>query len=181
MPERDARLVQLDFPQLTADMIRELRLTGTLGVFNLLGEVRPVYIVASRGGALDVRSSPPVFTSASIFNGFADVPAANAIIADTGALPAGNYDMFASISYEGSLPGVRGEIQLQHRNAANAATLAVPLDLVLSGNVSRSNLVLPLVGYTLGLNERFRVQLLGGNIVSGGMTASIGILIRPTP
>jgi len=179
MAVRNPAIPQLDFPQLTADIIRQLRLTGTLGLFNMSDVVNPVYIVAAREGALNVVATTPVFGSGEIFTGFASVPAANAIVIDTGQLPAGDYDIFGSIAYSGT-GTANGHIELQHRNAANAATLAVLIDSPNSGRSSAIEIALPLTGYTLALNERLRVQLLlAGN--SGSVTGIIGARIRPTP
>ena len=120
-----------------------------------------------------------MWTSAQIVNGFDDGPLANAVNVDTGQLPAGTYDIFASISYNGT--GVaQGHFELQHRNAANAATLAVLLDLAFAGIANSGNLGLSDVGYVIAANERLRVQVLASNF-SGGLSGVIGFRIRPIP
>jgi len=179
MAPRNPAKVQLDFPQLTADLISQLRLTGTVGLIDFLDAVRPVYIVASREGALAFTASQPLFTSAGVSSGFAVNPLANAVIADSGPLPAGDYDIFASMSMNGNLTAT-GHIELQHRNAANAATLAVLLDMSGGGVPNDIHADIPALGYTLALNERLRFQLLLGNM-TGGVSANVGVQIRPTP
>lgn len=178
MAERDASRVQLDFPQLTADIIRQLRLTGTVGLIDFLDAVRPVYIVASREGALAFTASAPLFASAGITSGHANAPLINAIIADTGPLPAGSYDIFANMASHLSAP--LGPVQLQHRNAANAATLAVLLQTQSGAATTVMTAALPLMGYTLALNERLRFQSLAGNS-AGSISVVVGVQIRPTP
>lgn len=182
MPPRNPDVVQLDFPQLTADLIAELRLQGTLGLLDFLTAVRPVYIVASRAGALAVSAVLPAFGSAEITNGDANNPAANTIIGDTGALPAGDYDIFASISVA-SVVGAPAStaVFLQHRNAANTVTLATLLHGTSIGAVNIGMFAqLPLTGYTIGLNERLRWILLVSNII-GHVGTVIGARLRPTP
>ncbi len=180
MPPRDPTVLQLDFPLLVADLIEQLRLTGTMGLLNFLPEVRPTFIVGSREGALSITERAPVFASAEIFSGFNAAPAVNVVVVDTGALPAGDYDVFAAINFNG--PGLgQGHIDLEHRNAANAATLSVPLSISMSGfNNEEANVDLPVIGQRLALNERLRVRLILFGI-SGSCTAVIGARIRTTP
>lgn len=185
MAERDANLPQLDFPQLTADLIRELRLTGTLGLLGMGDLVVPTFIIGSRGGALAVTAEAPVFTSAQIFDGSVNAPAVNTVIVDSLALPAGDYDVFGSITLGGNAPVTNATLELQHRDAANAATLAVLLNI--GGSVAGTavnevpTLSLPLIGYRIGLNERLRVQLVDDGTASGRCAGVIGVRIRPTP
>lgn len=179
MAPRDPSQVQLDFPELIADLIRQLRLTGTVGVLELLDQVRPVYIVAQREGALAITVTPPIFSSADITSGSANASAANAIIMDSGPLPAGDYDVFGSLSIRGTST-VNGPCALQHRDAANAVTLATLLQVSFDGGALLNDLDLPPIVYTLGLNERLRVQNLSGAVV-GIISGVIAHRIRPTP
>ena len=178
MAPRDPARVQLDFPQLTADIIRQLNLTGVVGLLEFLDAVRPVYIVASREGALAFTASAPLFTSAGITGTTADNPPANAIVGDTGALPAGDYDIFGSMASVNAA-GL-GEVSLQHRNAGNTATLANLLWLNSRATNNSQTLALPLLGYTLAINERFRFQNTGNNF-AGTLSTVIGVQIRPSP
>jgi len=180
MAERDASKVQLDFPQLTADIIRQLNLTGTLGLLDLNTEVRPVYIVASRAGALTVESTGVVFSSAEVTFGEAVNPGINAVIADTGALPAGTYDIQAQISLNGNNLAATGPARLEHRNAANAATLATLMSVGLAAVLNLDSPWLPLMGYTLALNERLRI-LSPSVAMVGSMSGTIFARLRPTP
>lgn len=179
MAPRDPTKPQLDFPALVADLIEELRLTGQVGLLDFLDAVRPVYIVAAREGALAFSATGPTFTSAGITGTSADNPALNVIVGDTGPLAAGDYDIWANMSMAIATTGI-GPIELQHRNAANTATLAVLLHLHgRAGDKTLSN-QLPLIGYTVGLNERFRFQVLVAGI-AGSVGTVIGLQIRPTP
>lgn len=179
MAGRDASRVQLDFPELVAELISQLRLTGTVGLLELSDQVTPVYIVAQRAGALSFSADLPLFTSAGITSGSLSNAAANAIVADTGQLPAGNYDIFANMALVGNAASA-GPIALQHRNAANAVTLATLLQLNVRTTQFGDTIILPLTGYTLALNERLRVINLAGTM-GGEVAATIGIRIRPTP
>lgn len=179
MPPRDPSKTQLDNPELLAALISELQIIGQIGLIDFVPAVNPVFIVGSRG--LSINVEPPVYQSAEIFSGATQAPAVNAIIADTGALPAGDYDIFCNIAGSGISAAVFSAITLQHRNAANAATLATLLATShnASGNVPVFG-SLPLTGYQLALDERLRVIMLLGNL-TGGVTASIGVRRRPTP
>lgn len=181
MSPRDPERVQLDFPQLTADLIRQLNLTGTLGLLDFLTEVRPVYIVAQRAGALEVTTTPITFTSASIFDGDVALPAANTVIADTGALPSGIYDLLVQMEFQGRVNLNEGFVRLQHRNAANAATLATLARLTVTASVLMQSVVLPLIGYEIATNERVRVLSPNLALTQGGVTGTIFMQIRPTP
>ena len=178
MAKRDPNRPQLDFPDLVAELITQLRLTGQIGLLDFSDQVSPVYIVAAREGALAFTASAPVFTSAGVVGTTLDNPAANAIIGDTGALAAGTYDIFASMSHTNA--GGLGEVSLQHRNAANNATLANLLWLNSRAVDHQGTNALPLMGYTIGLNERFRFQNTGP-AYAGVLGTVIGVQIRPTP
>ena len=179
MSQRDPDKPQLDFPQLTADIISELRLTGQVGLLDFLDEVRPVYIVSARGGSLPVRTTVAAFTSASITGSSPINPAANTIISDTGPLPAGDYDMYCNLTVQGTM-NVSGRIEFQHRDAANTATLGILLTLGMTTTHQANSVQLPLIGYTLGLNERLRI-IVGGGGVTGIVTLAFGFQLRPTP
>ena len=125
MGQRDASRVQLDFPELVADIIRQLSLTGTLGLLEFSDQVTPVYIVAQRAGALAFTAEQPLFGSAEITFASAVNPLANAILGDTGALAAGDYDIFASIGLVGNAVTVSGRCVLQHRNAEHTDTCRI--------------------------------------------------------
>lgn len=182
MAVRDASRVQLDFPQLTADLIAQLRLTGVVGLLELLTEVRPVYIVASRAGALNVSTNLPLFQASEIIGSGAANAAANAIIGDTGPLAAGDYDIFASIDVVAKTNvGANTAVILQHRDAANAVTIA---SLLFAGHLGAADLAshaqLPLTGYQIALNERLRFINSVSSMI-GHIGTVIGVRLRPTP
>jgi len=179
MAGRDADRPQLDFPQLTADIIRQLRLTGQLGLLEFSDQVAPVYIVAQREGALSFTVAAPVFESAEVVDLTVTNVVANAILADTGQLPAGDYDIYGAASQAG-LSGGDGALELQHRDAANAATLAVVMVLTLQNATGKSQVNLPLIGYQIGLNERLRWQNTGGT-ANGSTSSMIAAHRRVTP
>lgn len=157
MAERDASKVQLDFPQLTADIIAALRLTGTLGLFDMSDVVIPTISVGNIRPTT-VTLIPPAFTSAGIFSDTTTAPVLNAILADTGPLPSGDYDVIVGFSQMNNTN--TSNVEFQHRNAANAANLAAwPNVLQLNANPV-SNLMPLKFGYTLAFNERFRFQVL---------------------
>jgi len=121
MPLRNPDVVQLDFPQLTSDLINELRLTGTIGLLNFLPEVRPTFIIGSRG--LSFLQEETVYLASEIFQLELNNPASALPMADTGPLPAGDYDVKAWMDTAQSA-GSPTSVQLDHRNAADTATLS---------------------------------------------------------
>jgi len=182
MAPRDPNKPQLDFPQLTADIISQLRLTGQVGLIDFMDAIRPVYIVAARQGALSVSVDLPAFESGEVSSGSAFDPAANTIIGDTGPLPSGIYDIWGGISIAGATGvGAAAAVVLQHRDAANAATLATLLQASHTGlAVTSMQAQLPLIGYTLGVNERLRYINLTSSI-AGHVGTTIVARLRPTP
>lgn len=179
MAERDASKVQLDFPQLTADLIAALRLTGTLGVLNLGDTVIPTISVG------DVR--PPTFSfqpvtyqSSEFFFGNQGNVAANTIVVDTGPLAAGTYDLTCSLGISCSVAAITAPARLEHRNAADAATLATPISLPVSSSLLANSVVLQQIGYVIALNERLRIMT-PGLVIVGAVSGTIGLTLRPTP
>jgi len=180
MAGRDASRVQLDFPDLVADLIRQLRLTGTLGLLELSDQVTPVYIVAQREGALQVTVAPITFESAEITQGDAWSPAAFTVIADTGALAAGTYDLQLQLSITADAALVGGPLVIEHRNAANLVTLATLLSLHVGVSDIAAATESPIFSYVLALNERLRI-VTGSTAWIGGVTGHIYAALRPTP
>jgi len=179
MAGRDPTRPQLDDPALIAELITALRLMGQVGLLNFSDEVIPAYLIGSRG--INFGGDLPAFTSAAVFSGAVDLPLANTIVADTGPLPAGTYDVMAQINLLGSTAVASANCPFQHRNAANNATLAT-LNFFYINTTDRTVFVfIPLFGYVLGLNERLRISSPGLNMASGGIGANIFAQIRPTP
>jgi len=180
MAERNQNIVQLDFPELTNDLIEQLQLKGVVGLLDFLDTVQPTYIVAARPGLSLATFEAPIFASAEVFSGHAADPVANTVIADTGQLAAGTYNVQAQIGWTG-LPALDGFFEIQHRNAANAATLSrmliIPADPTFNSNL---NALLPLIGYTIALNERIRAISPTSN-TTGDLSATIYASVRPVP
>lgn len=179
MAQRDSKKVQLDFPQLTADIIAALRLTGTLGLFDMSDVVVPTISVGNvRPQTFSFE--PVVFGSSEITFGEQANSAIDTILADTGPLAAGTYNIMAALSLSGSVAGVNSPLVLQHRNSANTATLATLLSLTITTTANYHNSFLPLIGYVIGLNERLRVKT-ANILLAGTNSATIFATLRPTP
>lgn len=177
MPPRDPSKIQLDFPQLTADVIDQLNLVGTVGLLDFAPTVLPVFIIGDRD--LSVDASPPVYTSAQIFTGSVFNPAAASVMATTGPLPAGTYDVFGQIGFTGGSVAA-GQVQMQHRNAADAVNLAIMAELALDGGTGRVAVArMSPIGYVIAENERIRVQI--STLGAGKFWAQIFAAIRPIP
>ncbi len=173
MPPRDPNKVQLDFPLLVSDLIRQLNLTGALGVLDFSPQVVPVFIVGDRD--LSVVAEAPPFAPAQITTGEANNPASGTVIADTGQLPAGDYDVFLYGGIAATTMAVANCI-FQHRDAANAVTLnAWAIPGVAPVSISQ---FIPLV-LTIANDERLR--FVTGTIITGNVSATIGHRIRPVP
>lgn len=180
MPPRDPSKVQLDFPDLVADLISDLNLRGTVGLMDFVDSMQPVYVAGSREGALSLANLQPTFTTAEIFADQTGSPAANAVLADTGALVAGTYDVYAMASWGYSPAVSAGPIfDFQHRNAADAVTLArVPYaSLVAVADGQHDNLSFT-YATVVAENERLRWQLLLGAAV--GPTSTVIMASRRT-
>ena len=177
MADRDASKVQLDFPQLTADLIRDLRLTGVLGLLNLSDTVVPIISVGNVRPQI-VRTDLAAFDSAEVFSGSVSAPGAIAVVVDTGQLPQGTYDaMFGGSTSAATVAGMN--LELQWRNAANNANLATwPHDGKTTTNVS-AQFNVERTALNIGLNERLRWTniLAHGGFVKGWIMAAL----RPTP
>jgi len=179
MAGRDSTRPQLEFPALVAELIDQLRLTGQVGRLNFSDEVIPAFLIGSRG--INFGGDLPAFASAAIFSGSFSNPAANTILADTGPLAAGTYDVQGSLSMAGTVAAGSGVFILEHRNAANNATLARLIDLIITPTHQQSGVLLPLMGYVLSLNERLRAISPAQAVANGGLSSIIYAQIRPTP
>jgi len=180
MAQRDPTRPQLDFPELVAELITRLRLTGQVGLLDFSDQVVPAFLIGSRG--IDFGGASPVFTSAETFFGELQDPAISAIVVDTGPLPEGTYDFTANLSLSGSatLGGVLGPLRLEHRNAANNATLATLLGVTMKTPETNGTTVLPVLGYTIALNERFQI-ISPAVAMIGSVSGTIFAARRPTP
>ena len=177
MADRDPAKVQLDFPELTADLIRDLRLTGTVGLLNLSDTVVPIISVGNVRPQI-VRTDVATFDSAEVFSGSASAPGANAVIADTTALPPGEYDVMFGSSISAANP-FAARFELQWRNAANAANLAVWPHAVQRAAGDGVVFMFGPTALNIGLNERLRwVNILA---ITGAASCWIMAALRPTP
>lgn len=178
MPPRDPSKIQLDFPLLTADLIEQLNLIGTIGLLDFAPTVIPVYIIGDRD--LSVDAVAPAWTSAQIVEGFDTDPGFVDTIVDTGQLPAGTYDIFGAIGTKAT-GAAASRIELQHRNAANSATVQILLSMPFTTTPSDTHATLAPMGYVIAANERLRVALPGSVNSTGPVSAVIGFRIRPIP
>ena len=179
MPPRDPTKVQLDFPILVAELIDQLQLLGSVGLLDFEPSVQPVFLIGSRGVVF--ASEIPAFASSEVFSGVANNAPANTVIMDTGALAAGTYDIFGTLTQSGNTPFTTTQFRLEHRNAANNATLATLLiSAIHNSGVIAQSVVLAPIGYQIGLNERFRA-VSPGSLMSGIIAATFFATLRPTP
>lgn len=79
-------------------------------------------------------------------------PAANAVQADTGPLAQGLYDFLVNLAVSDTVAVGKGLV-IEHRNAANAATLQVLGGVAPNGG----NAPIILTRYSIATNERIRV------------------------
>lgn len=89
-----------------------------------------------------------------------------ALLADTGPLPAGVYDIEINLAVADAIIAGAGSF-VEHRNAANAATLKDLGGHTAGGGSAR----LRFENYRLALNERIRV--VGGSAANGAASLSV--------
>jgi hypothetical protein len=99
-------------------------------------------------------------------------PGASAVLADTGALAAGDYDFDVAMAILDTNAVGKGMV-VEHRNAANAATL-----FQLGGCASPGNQWLHIQRKTLALNERIRV--IAGTAAGAASSLYISAIARRT-
>ena len=175
MPPRDVLITQLDNPDLVADLISELRIIGTVGLLGFEPSVVPTFIVGSRG--LTVTAVQVDFLPAQIFSAQSNNPAANAIITDTGPLPAGSYDIKFALSNAITVMAVPGSTTFEHRDAANAASL-YNWDLTGASGVFSGSMV---VEYAAVLAENERLRVRQTQAFTGSVAGTIAAKRRLTP
>ena len=118
-----------------------------IGGVDLAGLVRSLRVLAD--GTAKAREDALPMTWVSVKSA---APAANAVQADTGALAAGDYDFDIQLSVGDTTAAGKGLV-IEHRNAANAATLQ---NLGGCGDQGCA-IQVRLRRYTLAVNERIRV------------------------
>lgn len=92
-----------------------------------------------------------------------------AVLADTGPLPAGVYDVKVHLAVSDAIIAGAGAF-IEHRNAANAATLKDLGGQVAGGGSG----VFRFENYRLALNERIRV--VGGPVANGAASLAVGAI-----
>lgn len=181
MPPRDPSKPQLDFPQLVADIIEQLQLTGQVGLLDFLPSVQPTYLVAARSGVL-AATERPLFDSPAIFAAGFAAPAANLTFVDTGPVPAGTYNLFANCQVSMHTGAQGNFVELQHRDVTNVATLATLASCPIEQNVrAYQDAHVPLIRYEIGLNERIRWQFNSGVVGVGTVSVMLGVILIPAP
>lgn len=145
-----------DDPELTVNLTRLLNIRGPLGLLKVLDTVVPV---VSLGNVVQpiVEINQPAFRSTDVFsNGVLVAPAAGTVLADTGQLAAGTFDVQYYVSAMDFL-GTR-QLDFEHRNAANAANLAIWSFLFFNAVENQTKQWGPFnMGYEVALNERLRI------------------------
>lgn len=178
MPPRDPGKPQLDFPLLIADLIAQLNIVGQIGVLDFSDTVQPMFIVGTREGALSVTSEAVDYTSAQLFSAASAAPGLNQVLADTGQLPAGTYDIQVGYSMSGDI--VADFLFFQHRNAGNTADLSsLP---IARGPLDHRDATMPLnFAVIVATNERLRFQI--GTATTAGSRVGTWIMakVRPAP
>ena len=173
MAEVDPTVPQVVDPERTVDLTRLLQIRGPLGVLNVLDTIVPVVNMGDVV-ARAVRVNQPVFGSSDIFSiNLQTAAPINTIHADTGPLPEGDYDIIL-IGHVQSTIALNWEFQ--HRDAANAANLALWFDGTYANTVGSGQFVRQTFAYTFGLNERLRVLNL--TALPAGHTSYAAIFAR---
>lgn len=155
MAEQNSNIPQVTDPNTVADLIRLLQIRGAIGVLNVADIVLPVVNLGDLSPSETI-ARLPAWRSTDVFSeGVQVTPAAGTVLADTGQLPAGVYDVaFMCSSNEDA--DTQGVIDFEHRNAANAANLAVWSHLLRNSALATTVWAYYTFGYELAVNERLR-------------------------
>ena len=138
--------------------------------FVLDGEVKPVALVGSLV-TLTAQLSPPIL-DVPFTQGEQAAPLANALLADTGALAAGNYIITATVASANEAGDI--SIRMIRRNAADAADI---WSVLLSGRQANSTYQ---IRVTLLANERIRLRV-GSQNTGAGSTWQGAIWVVSAP
>lgn len=170
MAELDPTKPQVTDPVTVADLARLLSIRGSLGVLDVADIIVPTISVGSLA-PISVAIRQPAYRSTDVFSaGVLTAAAAGAIQADTTALPAGTYDVQLYMLPSAGLVGPL-EMEVQHRDAADAATLAVWTFLIGSG-VDGAGRQDQNFAYELANNERLRIVNIGA-LGAGDLTFAV--------
>jgi len=158
---------------LKVQMIRDLEVVGPVDDLELIPAILPVI---SLGSVVQQTTLilQPAFRSTDLFSaGEVDNVAAGAVLADTGQMAAGIFDVTIGMGFA---TGIQTRFAFEHRDAADAATLATIPFVGFTGSPG-GNWMGESFGYEVALNERLRivtVALLGaGQIVGAYVMARI--------
>ena len=158
MALQDGSKPQVVDPEVVAGLQRVLTIRGPMGVLDVLDLVIPT-ISLGQVQAAEVVVRLPSYRSTNVFTiGVVQAPAINTILADTGPLPAGTYDVsFQCSSMEDTV--ALASIQFEHRDAANAANLAFWDNPMRQAPINEVVYPFFSFGYELDLNERLRARV----------------------
>ena len=93
MAGRNAAQPQVIDDKFVDDMVRDLKVVGSVGVLNVADGIIPVYLLGQRT-AFQLNLATPAFEAANTFSAGAQTgTTAGQIMADTLVLPAGQYDI----------------------------------------------------------------------------------------
>lgn len=129
--------------------------------------IQPVSLVDQEVDITTI-ASPVLFGGLPSSAGFINNPAANAILADTGQLPAGNYDLKVWVSLYSDTTG-NGAMVLERRDAANAANIWSAEIMACAAGASSFQNIERTLSVPLQENERFRIR----NVVALAGTATV--------
>lgn len=172
MGVRDPTVPQSDDAELAADLIRLLRIIGPLGRLSVADVVVPV---VNMGDVVTrtITVLQPAFRATDVFsNALLTAPAAGTILADTGPLPAGIYDI-QLLMVTNSANLFNGGFVFQHRDAANAANIAVWHHLERTGGQDQAFKYDYAFAYEIALDERLRVATNAASTAGRVWTATI--------
>lgn len=173
MAERDANVPQVNDPQLEADLLRVLRVRGPLGVLNVLDGIVPVVLMGTVR-PFDFQVLQPAFSPGNIFSSQDTSPGVNTVLLDSGPLPAGTYDVIFNANII-NLGSGAGYLRMQHRDSANAATLA---DLAAAFGGTNSTNFTQALAIVVAANERFRWITDVASAPTGQISTLIAAIIR---
>lgn len=171
MAEFNPRVGQVNDPDLEAALNRLLTIVGPLGRLNVLDTVIPI---VSLGNVVDptIQVEQPSFTVGQFFTaGIITAPAAGAVLADTGQLPAGVYDVVVTLANSEN-SSVHNAFIVAHRNAADTADLSTWNFATIGGQLVSA------YAKVLALNERIRVTAQIAGSASRKYTANIFAAVR---
>jgi len=166
-----------DDPILLTDFLQLLSVKGKVGQLRVANIILPTVSLGDVATP-DINVRSPAYRTTDIFStGLQTFQGAGTVLADTGALPAGTYDV--AVGMAGRTTADQQRIDLEIRDAANAANLATWTHLIESA-VSEDTKHWDLMHFALeiGANERLRAVQVVAEAAGGSLTAHIFARIR---